>query len=56
MICTAILFFKCFCANLQMGRARVRAGSRPPEDKPLFPKSGEQDFTGKAKVFSDDKK
>ena len=40
MICTAIIWIKCFYANLQMGRARVRAGTRPPEDAPLFPRSG----------------
>ena len=41
MICSTILIFKCVVTNGMMGAKRFKAGSRPPEDKSLFPKFGE---------------
>ena len=32
------------------GGARFKSGKRPPEDAPLMPKAGAQDFTGTAKA------
>ena len=40
MICSTILLFKMMAANMMIGGARIKAGTRPPEDQKLFPKEG----------------
>ena len=40
MICSTILLFKMMTANMMIGGARIKAGTRPPEDQKLFPKEG----------------
>ena len=56
IICCTILIFKCVAANGMMGAKRFKAGSRPPEDKSLFPKFGDQKFSTKVASESDNAK
>ena len=47
MICSSLLLLKMMIANFMIGGARVKAGTRPPEDQKLFPNEGYQSFGGK---------
>ena len=33
MICSSVLLIKLLVSNIRIGRARIGAGTRPPEDK-----------------------
>eukprot|EP00548_Thalassiothrix_antarctica_P006165 CAMPEP_0194137172 /NCGR_PEP_ID=MMETSP0152-20130528/7108_1 /TAXON_ID=1049557 /ORGANISM="Thalassiothrix antarctica, Strain L6-D1" /LENGTH=99 /DNA_ID=CAMNT_0038834105 /DNA_START=28 /DNA_END=324 /DNA_ORIENTATION=- len=56
MICSTIVGLKMLIGNLMIGMARIKAGTRPPEDKELFPKAGSQGFLGRKDNDEDKKK
>ena len=47
VICSSVLLFKMAIANVMIGGARIKAGTRPPEDEALFPNKGKQSFLGR---------
>ena len=47
MICSSVLLLKMMVANFMIGGARIKAGTRPPEDQKLFPDEGYQSFLGR---------
>jgi len=49
-IVTILLVAKFQATNMMLGGARIKSGSRPPEDASLFPKAGVQDFSGTTKL------
>ena len=53
---TGLIALKFFGCILFQGKARVYAGSRPPEDVALFPKAGAQNFDGQGKFKDEDEK
>ena len=55
-VCSGILLLKMMIANMMIGGARIKAGTRPPEDKKLFPNEGYQSFTGRGEEEKDDDK
>jgi glutathione S-transferase len=56
MAVTLILAVKFFVCIMFQGHARIKSGSRPPEDTKMFPKDGPQSFDGRGKFKSDDEK
>lgn len=56
LLVTFLLILKFMCCLLLQGKARILAGSRPPEDQSLFPKAGAQNFDGVGKFKDDDVK
>merc|ERR1712028_86867 len=56
-ICMLILVFKFYITIMRQGKARVVAGSRPPEDEALFgAKAGKQCLDGSLKFKENDEK
>lgn len=56
MAVSLILAVKFSVCIMFQGHARIRGGSRPPEDMKMFPKAGPQSFDGKEKFKAEDEK